>query len=78
MTQGRRGKKVGAHIAEKSSLFQIQVSKWNLWYVSITKKDIAILEVIVKKSRIRETKNISTDADSRTDTIFERLHDLSF
>ena len=30
-----------------------------------------------KKSRIRETKNLSTDADSRTDTIFERLSDLS-
>ena len=29
-----------------------------------------------KKSRIRETKNLSTDADRRTDTIFERLHDL--
>ena len=24
----------------------------------------------IKKSRIRETKNLSTDADSRTDTIF--------
>ena len=30
-----------------------------------------------QKSRIRETKNLSTDADSRTDTIFERLIDLS-
>ena len=27
----------------------------------------------LKKSRIRETKNLSTDADSRTDTILERL-----
>ena len=26
-----------------------------------------------KKSRIRETKNLSTDADRRTDTILERL-----
>ena len=26
--------------------------------------------VAIKKSRIRETKNLSTDADSRTDTIF--------
>ena len=31
----------------------------------------------MKKSRIRETKNLSTDADSRTDTILERLRDLS-
>ena len=30
----------------------------------------------IKKSRIRETKNLSTDADSRTDTILERLRDL--
>ena len=30
-----------------------------------------------KKSRIRETKNLSTDADSRTDTVLERLRDLS-
>ena len=30
-----------------------------------------------KKFRIRETKNLATDADSRTDTILERLHDLS-
>ena len=30
-----------------------------------------------KKSHIHETKNLSTDADSRTDTIFERLRDLS-
>ena len=30
-----------------------------------------------KKSRIRETKNLSTDADSRTVTVSERFHDLS-
>ena len=34
-------------------------------------------KVIDKKSRIRETKNLSTDADSRTDTVLERLRDLS-
>ena len=32
---------------------------------------------LIKKFRIRETKNLSTDADSRTDTILERLRDLS-
>ena len=32
---------------------------------------------IKKKSRIRETSNLSTDADRRTDTILERLRDLS-
>ena len=30
-----------------------------------------------KKSRIREISNLSTDADCRTDTILESLHDLS-
>ena len=30
-----------------------------------------------KKSRIQETKNLLTNADSRTDTILERLRDLS-
>ena len=29
-----------------------------------------------KKSRIRETQTLSTDADRRTDTNFKRLHDL--
>ena len=29
---------------------------------------------VVKKSRTWETKNLSADADSRTDTISERLH----
>ena len=31
-----------------------------------------------KKSRIRETKNLSTDADSRTDKILERLREKKF
>ena len=31
----------------------------------------------IKKSRIRETSNLSTDADCRTDTILESLRDLS-
>ena len=30
-----------------------------------------------QKSRIRETSNLSTDADCRTDTILESLRDLS-
>ena len=34
-------------------------------------------EWIKKKSRIRETKNLSTDADRRTDTILDSLRDLS-
>ena len=31
----------------------------------------------LKKSRIRETSNLSTDADCRTDKILESLRDLS-
>ena len=34
-------------------------------------------EVCKKKSCIRETKNLSTDAEGRTNTILERLRDLS-
>ena len=33
-------------------------------------------EVALEKSRIRETPTLLTDADSRTDTILERLRDL--
>ena len=38
-----------------------------------------ILPIILqqKKSRIRETSDLSTDADRRTDTILEKLRDLS-
>ena len=32
----------------------------------------------MKKSRIRETPTLSTDADSRTATIFEKLRDLLY
>ena len=31
------------------------------------------IKCLLKKSRIRESKNLSTDAESRTDTILERL-----
>ena len=36
-----------------------------------------IEESDITKSRIRETSNLSSDADGRTDTNFERLRDLS-
>ena len=36
------------------------------------------LKIVLKKSCIQETKNLSTDADSTTDTILERLCDLTF
>ena len=49
----------------------------------LDKRDLQSLNYIlrhklsIKKSRILETKNLSTDADSRSDTILERLRDLS-
>ena len=46
---------------------------WTMYGVGAEQK---YLEVFVEKSRIRETKNLSTNADSRTDTILERLRDL--
>ena len=36
-----------------------------------------ISESVTKKSRIRETPTLSTDADSRTATNLNRLRDLS-
>ena len=36
-----------------------------------------VIETGKKKSRIRETPTLSTDADSRTDTNLKRLRDLS-
>ena len=35
------------------------------------------IKMCTKKSRIRETSNLSTDADCRTDTILESLRDWS-
>ena len=33
--------------------------------------------LLIKKSRMQETSNLLIDADRRTDTILERLRDLS-
>ena len=38
---------------------------------------VSILSHCKKKSRIRETSNLSTDVDRRNDTILESLRDLS-
>ena len=54
----------------------LEISPWLLLGLQIL--DITCwAENQLKKYRIRETKNVLTDADSRTDTILERLHDLS-
>ena len=56
------------------------VGDWNIYQTvktDLITSQIRTLNPGLKKSRIRETKNLSTDADSRTDTVLESLHDLS-
>ena len=48
----------------------------DIFYVS-GKRYKYVRKKLTKKFRIRETSNLSTDADRRTDTILERLRDLS-
>ena len=50
----------------KKSYFEI-----NMWFQRLNIASMA------KKSRIRETPTLSTDADSRADTNLKRLRDLS-
>ena len=45
-------------------------------YIEIIKDELHLVKTALKKSRIRETLNLSTDADSRTNTIFDKLRDL--
>ena len=49
----------------------IRTKHWN------NMNSVVVISEFTKKSRIRETSNLSTDADCRTDTILERLSDLS-
>ena len=52
--------------------------KYHSFHLYLIIKQFIFFSVLldIKKSRIRETKNLSTDADSRTDTVLERLRDL--
>ena len=52
-------------------LLALGISKLHL-----KRKTVFLCQTDIKKSRIRETKNLSL-ADSRTNTILERLRDLS-
>ena len=45
-----------------------------IFYSNLSEK---FAEINKNKSRIRETKNLLTDADIRTDKVLERLIDLS-
>ena len=48
-----------------------------LTYGESTENQEYFVRLMMKKSRIRETKNLLIDAYSRTDTILEGLRDLS-
>ena len=48
----------------------------NMWIIIYKKVFKALVEFCKKKSRIRETPALSTDADSRTNTIVEKLLDF--
>ena len=54
---------------------------WFMWFIGTLGREqhssFNKSEIYHKKSRIRETKNLWTDADSMTDTILESLRDLS-
>ena len=51
---------------------------WNLFMYGLKNSwQPQFIDLWFKKSRIRETKNLLTDADSSTDKILERLRDLS-
>ena len=62
-------------------LVALLISVLLLFYVYVLKCSVKLtalaLKSELKKSRIRETSNLSTDADCRTDTILESLRDLS-
>ena len=62
------------HITSRS--VQVETPKTKNPTLYLGELRLQILQRIKKKSRIRETKNLSTDADSRTVTVSERLHDL--
>ena len=58
----------GQHRQGDDSFLQTVHNYLNIWDCSHT--------FLFKKSCIRETPTLSTDANSRTDTILKRLHDL--
>ena len=45
-----------------------------VFFFKLTLRKLALPHNL-EKSRIRETKNLSTDVNSRTDTILKRLHE---
>ena len=61
-----------------SSLFGqlLNVRCWETLCFLVLLYILYLLYVTFIKSRVRETQTLSTDADSRTDTILERLRDL--
>ena len=76
-TLSGRQKKLQKPLAMKKSHATTRHKKKIIQPLGTKKKNYATSWHKRKKSRLRETLNLSTDADSRTDTILERLHDLS-
>ena len=76
-------RKVCKMVSHKQKLRRILITIQNVVLSKVrevvdkTWEGYALSTFMIKKSRIRETKNLSTDADSRTDTILQRLRDLS-
>ena len=71
--------KLGQHVLISKCYKQVFVSR-NAFFgdntVALGFQVVIRQKAIKKKSRIRETPTLLTDADSRTDTILERLRDL--
>ena len=62
-------------VLEGSTLSACQDYKDPKDYINLNRQETLFLKV-VKKSRILDTENLSTDVDSRTDTILNRLHNF--
>ena len=67
----REGSAFYIHMMNKHSDVEIEGKALDAFF------EVNILKAY-KKSRIRETPTLSTDADSRTDTNLKRLHDFFF
>ena len=68
---------ISSHLSDNgNNLWMLPVFTVLLLEKVIIPKKCILCKSLKKKSRIRETSNLSTDADRRTDTILEILRDL--
>ena len=69
---------LGHHRRQRRGRKYIRISAiYYIYYLVAELHVLHLREDILKKSHIRETPTLSTDADSRTDTNLKRLRDLS-